>query len=562
MGLQRNAEIAAVFAEIAFFSELADANPFKIRALQNGARAIEETGEDVATLARENRLGEIAGVGKGLAAAIKEFLNTGKVAELEALRREFPPGLLELKSVPGLGPKRIKKLYDELGIASLTELEYALNENRLVELKGFGEKMQKKFQAALADLKASRGRILLPRALEAGEAVLAALAKVSGVKRAEETGELRRRLETVGSLDFVLETGAEAPKPKTIASALAKLEITPTDSDAADPELCFTGVNADGIAVRVFAAPAAKFAALEIELTGSSEFLAALNEKNGATAKFKTEAEYFAAHDLPWIPPEAREGDPREIARNIASLVEEKDIRGIFHAHTTASDGTATLAEMAARCQELGFEYLGVSDHSQSAGYAGGLKADAILRQREEVERLNAKFTGFRIFHGIESDIKNDGALDYPEKVLKEFDFVIASLHGGFQMPRAEMTERVCTALANPFTTWLGHATARLLLGRRGVDLDMDAVLAAAAKHRKSIELNANPYRLDLDWRHLRQARQKKIPIGIFPDAHSTGGIADFRWGVIMARKGGLTKADVVNTKPLKEMEAWLARRL
>ena len=552
-----NEKIANLFSEMAFLMELGGENPFKVRAFTNGAQVIEDAKEDIAKLAKAGRLAELKGVGKGLAAAIGEYLETGTVKEYEKLKSAYPEGLLELRDVPGLGPKRIKTLYDELEISSLAELEYAVSENRLVELKGFGAKTQAKIQEALVHLKANRGRMLLPRALDRSLDIRAALAKLPGVKRAEETGELRRRLETIGSLDFLLETektlGATA-----IEKALLKLEVEIADAQGGSG-LLFAG-KLDGVDLRVYGASAANFAALDIQLTGSEDFLAKL-PKSKAKGGFTSEEKFFQDIGLPWIPPEAREGDPREAASHTESLVEEKDIRGVFHAHTTASDGTATLAEMAEKCQELGLEYLGISEHSQSAGYAGGLKPDDILRQREEIERLNAKYKGFKIFHGIESDIKNDGALDYPEKILKEFDFVIASLHGNFQMPRAEMTARVCAAISHPRCTWLGHATGRLLLGRRGVDLDMEAVLEAAGKAKKSIELNANPYRLDLDWRHLRRARELKVSIGIFPDAHSTGGLEDYRWGVLMARKAGLGKADVVNTKPLKEMEKWLSER-
>ncbi|NUM88575.1 MAG: PHP domain-containing protein, partial [Bdellovibrionales bacterium] len=257
-------------------------------------------------------------------------------------------------------------------------------------------------------------------------------------------------------------------------------------------------------------------------------------------------------------PPEAREAATEEVS---TPLLEEKHLRGVFHLHTTASDGRNTLEEMVAACVERGWEYVGISDHSQSAFYAGGLKAQDIKRQRAAIDGLRGKFPGVTIFHGIESDILPDGSLDYPEKVLREFDFVIASVHGQMKMDRVSMTERLCCAIENPRTTWLGHMTGRLLLGRPGYGVDFEKILRAAEKTGAGLELNSNPYRLDVDWRLLPEARRRGVPVGIFPDAHSVAGLDDVKWGVLMARKAGLGPSHVSNTKTAREMKAWLESR-
>lgn len=407
--------------------------------------------------------------------------------------------------------------------------------------------------------------MLLPQAIALAEDLAASLKNIRGVKSCVETGELRRRLETIARIDILMEVDAKKFDAAALAKTLAAHAVSPQEPAPAiefSEFLCFHGKHDSNLALHIFAwngGARISYPALEVALTGNSDFWNSLPKAALAT-QARDEKEFFQALHLTWIPPEAREGKIAQVEKHSGELLEESDIRGIFHAHTTASDGVNTLEEMAKRCIDLGFEYLGISEHSQSAGYAGGLNADAIQRQREEIDELNSTFKNFKIFQGIESDILKEGALDYPAKILEKLDFVIASLHGQFQMGREEITERVCRALENPFTTWLGHPTGRLLLGRKGADLDMDQVLETAAKHKKSLELNSNPYRLDLDWRYARIAQQKKIPIGVFPDAHSMHGISDIRWGVLMARKAGLTKADIVNAKGLSEMEKWLKK--
>ena len=530
--------VVEILREMAFFSELKNENPFKIRALQRSADLLEEQGVDAAELVRTGEITKIPGVGKGTQGLVKEFVDTGKVAEHESLRREFPAGILELLEIRGLGPKKIKALYVQLSIGSLGELEYACQENRLLELKGFGQKTQDSVLKNIEALKANRSKAILPMAMNQAEDVREELLALAGVARVEETGELRRKFPVIASLDFVVAGDAGLP------AVLAKAGFVENTG-------VFERKLPDSLRVRVWVASAGDFGARLFSTTGPDAFVAGKNVKAAAEEDL-----VFHALGLAVVPAESRD---KGVAP--AGLVEVGDIKGVFHLHTTWSDGKNSLAEMAAGAVERGYEYLGVSEHSQTAFYANGLNAKRIVEQRREIEGLREKFPSLRIFHGIESDILADGSLDFPEDVLAGFDFVIASIHGQMKMSSEDMTRRICRALENPATTWLGHWSGRLLLAREGFAFDQEKVLATAAKLGKGIELNSNPYRLDLDWQVAGDAAARGIPIGIFPDAHSVGGFDDLKYGVWMARKAGLTAAQVVNTKPRKEMETWLRER-
>lgn len=567
LGDSMNQQIIAILEDLAFYSELASANPFKIKALHNGARVIQGLPDTVETMLENGELAKTKGIGKGLISIISDVVANGESKELKEASEQFPAQILELREIPGLGPKKIKALYENFSIASISELEYACHENRLVELKGFGAKSQEKIIRALDELRLNRGKVLLPVAEHLGHAIHAQLKKIKRIHSAEVVGELRRLNEVIASLDFLID--ADASSEKELLQLLANLPIewsknaqkSDTEVSATPAVLVIHGTHEDGINVRFFLRQATteiSLAAQKALLTGPEAIRSKLNKNPNALEK-DSEIEVFAAAGIPFLAPEVRD-NPAPIAES-AQLIECSDIKGVFHLHTTASDGANSLAEMAEKCRALGFSYMGVSDHSQSAFYAGGLKKDAIEKQREEIASLNAQWSDFKIFHGIESDILANGELDYPDSILAKFDFVIASVHGQFQMKPDDMTKRICRALSNPYTTWLGHPTGRLLLGRKGYEFDFDEVFATAAKEKKGIELNSNPYRLDLDWRHLQKAGKLKIDIGIFPDAHSARGLEDFRYGVMMARKGGLTVENISNTKSLKEMEAWLAKK-
>jgi DNA polymerase (family X) len=531
-----NDAFSQILDDMAFLAELRDENPFKIRAWKNAAGIFAELSEPVEALVANGGIKGIEGVGKGTQALAKEYVETGKVAELEEMKKAFPPGILELRGVRGLGPKKIRQLYEDLNISSLAELEYACEENRLVDLKGFGEKTQANILKSIQEARSYKGKVILPVALQEAEEIREELASLKGIKRVEPTGELRRHSEILGSIDFLVEGDS---------AVLEKDGFTKEDG--------FWRKNSErGMEVRAFLATAKDFGSRWVETTGPGEFV----EKLGKISPASTEEEVFSAKKAKFMPAECRDlGLPSD------QLIEEKDIRGVFHLHTTWSDGKNTLEEMVIEAEKLGLEYLGVSEHSQSAFYANGLDEKRVAEQRAEIAKIQKKHPKVRIFHGIESDILADGSLDYPTSVLQQFDFVIASVHGQMKMNKDDMTKRLCGALANPATTWLGHWTGRLLLGRSGYEFDVEKVLQCAARHGKAIELNANPYRLDIDWRVLPRAVELGVGIGIFPDAHSTGGLQDTKFGVWMARKAGLSPAQVLNTKSRAEMEQWLRDR-
>jgi DNA polymerase (family X) len=525
--------------DLAFLAELKGENPFKIRALQHAAETFAERDEPLAELVESGEIGRLPGVGKGTQTLAQEFAKTGRLTELEDLKREFPAGLFEIRMVHGLGPKKIKALFDNLQVSSLAELEYACQENRLLDLKGFGAKTQANILQGIARLKGYKGKVILPRALDEAELVREQLEALPGAELAVASGELRRLTEVVSSLDFVLEGSRKQLEPA----------LKEAGYEGSQP---FTSVSPAGLRVRVWLAGKNDFGRVLLETTGPAEFVESFGKLTDAAA----EADLFAKKHQPFVEPECR-----ELGLHPKHLIEEKEIRGVFHVHTDWSDGKNTLAEMVAAAEALGYEYLGISDHSQSAFYAHGLDEKRVLQQRKEIDRLQEQHPGIRLFHGIESDILAEGELDYPESFLKHFDFVIASVHGQMKMPAEQMTKRLCAALENPHTTWLGHWTGRMLLGRDSYAFDVEAVLKCAAREGKSIELNANPYRLDIDWRLLPRAAELGVSIGIHPDAHSAGGLADTRFGVWAARKGGLTAKQVTNTQSRKEMEAWLAER-
>ncbi len=538
--MEQNQELAAVLEKMAFLAELKDENPFKVRALSNAAGIIGELPKPLEEVVASGEIKKIPGIGKGTQAIVAEFLGSGKVTEFEELQKGLPEGVLELREVRGLGPKKIKSLYTELGVGSLAELEYACLENRLLDLKGFGEKTQASVLKNIKALQGYKGKVILPVALQEAEALIAEWSDLPGVSRAELTGDLRRHSEVVPQLDLLL-----AGKEKEITSALLKQGFQ-------EKAGALEKLSEHGLKVRAHLATPANFGSRWVETTGPGEFVAKLGELGA----FSSEEEAFASAKKKILPPECR-----DLGQAPAGLIEEGDIKGVFHLHTTWSDGKNTLEEMADAAVKLGLEYLGVSDHSQTAFYAHGLDEKRVMEQKKEIEKVQKKHPNLRIFHGIESDILSDGSLDYPASFLKNFDFVIASVHGQMRMSRQDMTRRICRALENPATTWLGHWTGRILLGREAYDFDLDEVLKCAADNGKAIELNANPYRLDIDWRLLPEAVKLGIGIGIFPDAHSAGGLADTKYGVWMARKAGLKAADVLNTKTRSEMEKWLQEK-
>lgn len=564
------ATIVAVFSEMAVLLELKGENPFKCRAFENGARALQGTSEDLAQLVTDDRLTEIKGIGKGLAKAITELHTTGRFAEYDLLKRTVPPGLLDMLTLPGLGPKKVRLLSDELGIHSSGELEYACKENRLLKLKGFGPKSQEKILAAIRFVRLNAGQFLLPLAAGEAAAVLAVLRQDQDVLQAEIAGSLRRRKEIVRDIDLVVASRRPEAVMRRFVALPGVQEVIAHGDTKSSVRL------SGGIQVDLRCVSEREFPFAWLHFTGSKEHNVIVRGRaQGMGLKLNEyglfdgdkplvcadEAAIYRRLDLEYIPPEMRE-DRGELelaaAHRLPTLIERADLRGAFHAHTVYSDGSATIAAMGDEAIKLGLSYLGISDHSQSAFYAHGLKLPDIKRQHEEIDALNRGSKNFRIFKGIESDILADGSLDYDDQTLKSFDFVIASVHSRFKMTAEEMTHRILTAIENPHTTMLGHMTGRLLLSREPYGLDVRRIIDRAAELGKIIELNANPYRIDIDWRHLAYAKERSLRVSINPDAHSVEGLSDVEYGIGAARKGGLTRANVVNTMSLKEMVEYL----
>lgn len=551
-------EISRLFEEIGLLLELKGESPFKSNAYYNAARTIETLTDDVTELVASGRIRELKGIGPALAEKLAELVGTGRLAYYDELKKSVPAGLVEMIAIPGLGPKKITAVWNQLGITTIGELEYACIENRLVSLPGFGQKTQDKIRQGILQLKKRRGFHLFSSAIGEAERIVAAIRQVQGVRRAELVGDLRRRMEVVRTISIL----AAADRPQSIltglqqAEGLAELTLSGTT---------ITGMSSIGVPVSVVVAEELTAHAL-LAATGSDEHLAALaaraarrqipwnpmGDPSGKRApKADSEEALYACLDLPFIPPELREGldeiDTAEAGR-LRPLVEAGQIRGIFHNHTTYSDGSASLDEMVAAAKALGYRYIGISDHSQSAFYANGLKEDRIREQHAAIDALRKRATGIAVFKGIEADILADGAMDYPDEILARFDFVIASVHSRFNLSEEEQTHRVLRALANPYVTMLGHPTGRLLLSREGYRIDMKRVIDAAKQYGKVVEINANPHRLDLDWRLCRYAKAHGVKVSINPDAHATNGLEDVPFGVNVARKGGLEASDVVNT--------------
>jgi DNA polymerase (family 10) len=573
-------EVAAALSEIGTLLELKGENPFRCKAYHDGARAVQQLPGDLKELVAARALHTVRGIGEALAEKITTLVTTGQLPYLTELRASVPAGLVGLLRLPGLGPKKVKALYESLGIDSVEKLKAACLAGEVARLRGFGAKTQQKLLDGIAFLDTVGNRVRLDLALPLGQALLEQVRRLPGVIRAELCGSLRRRRETAKDIDIL----ASSDDPQPIMDAFVKLpEVIqvvahgPTKSSVV-ASLAVAGekvvLSAD---LRVI--PDEQFAFGLVYFTGSKEHNIRLRQRaiergltlneyalagaSGSVAA-RDEADVYAALGLAYIPPELRE-DTGEVeaaeAGRLPRLVTEADIRGVFHNHTTYSDGSAGLEEMARAARDRGFEYFGVADHSQSLTIARGLTPAQVRRQWAEIDRLNQTLTGITILKGIECDILEDGSLDYDDRLLAGFDYVVASVHTHFAMTEEEMTARVCRALRHPAVTMLGHSTGRLLLRRDGYKLNLDEVLKVAAGHGKMIEINAQPTRLDLDWVHVKRAKQLGIPLVINPDAHSPAELDFFRFGVHVARRGWLTADDVFNTRPLAAVRDELRRR-
>ncbi|MBS1960912.1 MAG: PHP domain-containing protein [Bdellovibrionales bacterium] len=556
--------IVDLLTEMKTLLEMNGENPFKVRAFDKAADTVESLGdsEDWVGRAKAGTLTEIPGIGKGISALLTEFLLEGTAKERDALAAKLPEGLLELTKVPGLGPKKAIQVIETLGIKTLGELEYACRENRLLKLKGFGEKVQAKILEGVQYLMATSGQMKLAEAFPIAERLLPALAKTAnegrhpagGGLRVSETGALRRRMETLSSLDFLVET---LPGAKTTKQLEERLYGAVTALDGGIP-----------LAVKFTFAETARYGTELAHTTATEASWSALvpgrDSAAGGAPAADTEEKFFAEVHVPWIPPEMREtGEEVALARTgkLDEIVGWNDLQGCFHNHTTRSDGVATLEEMVVGAKARGMKYIGISDHSKSAFYAQGLAEAALAEQEKEIRAVQEKHPDIRIFWGIESDILADGALDYDAKWLDRFDFVVASIHSRFQMDRTTMTERILQAVRNPRTTMLGHLTGRLLLGRKGYELDIEKIISECAARKVAIEINAHPARLDIDWRWGPELRKAGCLVSVNPDAHEVAGLDDVKYGLCVARKALLPRGLVLNARDRAGVEKWLAER-
>ena len=568
-----NKGVSTVLEEVALFLELKGENPFKVKAYSNAARTIEILEEDLGVTIREGRLKEIRGIGEALAQHITELVTTGRLQLHEDLKNSIPPGHLEMLKIPGLGPKKIKVLHDRLHIKTVGELEYACLENRLVDLQGFGQKSQEKILQGIQQVKRYQGQYLYGEVISPAREVLKKILSHPKVIRGNLAGSLRRKMEVVRNINLVLSTD----RPEEVLSAFSKLpevEVVQSNDKGGGRTLLLSGVEVDLRITSDHTFPYALFC-----FTGSLAHWTSMLERakgmglqlseeglyrNGRSISCKEEEGIFNALGLDFIPPELRENrgeiEASEIHR-LPRLIEEHDIKGIFHVHSSYSDGTNSIRKMAQASKEMGFSYIGLSDHSQSARYAGGLSRERLQKQWEEIDQLNQEMEGFTIFKGIESDILPDGSLDYEGSILKEFDFVVASVHSHFNMSQEEMTQRVVKAIRNPYTTILAHPTGRLLLAREPYAIDMMLIIDEASRSKVAIELNAHPYRLDIDWRLCKYAKEKGVKIAINPDAHEEKGLKDTYYGVGIGRKGWLEPENILNAMDLGEMKSFLERR-
>ena len=599
-----NRDVAAAFDEIADLLEFQNANPFRVRVYRNAARRIGDLSEPLANVAADpNRdLTEIEGIGKDLAEKIAELLGTGSIELLEQLRDEIPGGVLAIMRVPGLGPKKAAALHKELGIGSLDELRAACQADRVQNLKGFGKKTQDKILAGIDLAARAQERMYWAHADEIVQELLAHMRTLKSIRQMEVAGSYRRGRETIGDIDLLVDSDdADAVMDhlirfEEVATVIGRgetkmsirlgrglqidLRVVPAKSFGAALQY-FTGSKDHNIILRgmakdrgllineygVFRAAKSTRKSAPGSARGSDELADEPTFKDPSSPNFlagRTEAEVYATLELPLFPPEIREARHEfewAAAGKLPKLIEAADLVGDLHMHTTASDGKATLREMATAAIERGLKYIAITDHSPRVSMANGLDSQRLRAQWREIDKLNDEFDHFTILKGIECDILEKGGMDLPDDVLAEADWVIASVHYGQQQPREQITDRILGALENPHVSILAHPTGRLINRREPYAVDLEAVFAAAARHGKLMEINANPARLDLDDVAAAAAKRHGIPLVISSDAHSTAGLGVLRYGVLQARRAGLTADDVANTRPWAKFKRMVGKR-
>ncbi|MEO1022577.1 MAG: DNA polymerase/3'-5' exonuclease PolX [Bacteroidota bacterium] len=582
-----NQDIARTLREVSQLMQLAGENRFKVIAFDKAAQTIDGLTEPLTGYIEQRTLTDIKGIGKSIAEDIYVFSETGSMPVLESFRQKVPPGLLKWLDISGLGPKNILKIHKEFDISTIEELKEKIDDGSIAALSGLGPKSAEKIKKSIQWMEEHNERCRLDEAREIGEAIFQSLKDLDGVQQIEIAGSYRRSLETIGDIDILI-AADEAFIPslfdaftshervlEVLGKGDTKSSVRTTEGRQVDlrivkPEhfaaalMYFTGSKEHNVVMRSRARERGmalnEYGLYQLDAEGATDF--------DAPVATQTETDIYATLDLPFILPELRE-DRGEFElfemHTELDLVTLSDIKGVIHAHSTWSDGKFSIKEMAQACIERGYSYLGLTDHSKTAAYAGGLTTDRVKQQWDEIDALNEAFeqngTNFHIFKGIESDILADGSLDYPDSVLEGFDFIIASVHQSLEMPRDQMMERFRNAIKNPYTRMIGHPTGRLLLKRDGSDIDLNELIELAAEHNTAIEINASPYRLDLDWRFGNKAKEANLITSINPDAHSITGIDVMEYGVRIARKAKFNKERVLNSWEMERVLAFFNAR-
>lgn len=562
----KNKDIIKLLSTTASYMELHGENDFKIKSYTNAIYNLERTERKLAYLELSD-LENIDGVGKSIAAAIHEINTTGNYAKLEDLIEQTPAGLRKLMKLRGLGAKKLKTLWSELGIDSVESLEHAIEEDKLTKLKGFGAKTVDNITELIAFAKSVEGWVHYAVAENMANNLINEIKRVLPDAKIEVAGKLRRKWEVINQLEFVLGYN-EISKANQLLDSINNISKTPKKSGP----FTWRGITdtEDAVEVVIHHTPIEKFYNTLFLKTGSPLHLThPIGESNlkliAEKDLFDSEEAIYSKLNMAYCAPEIREGTwefELALSNRLPNLIEIEDLQGVLHNHSTYSDGENTLKEMVDQCKKMGYNYLGISDHSKAAHfYANGMYEDTVKAQQEEIDELNQKLAPFKIFKGIEADILPDGSLDYDAKTLQSFDFVVASIHSSLTMEEEKATQRLLTAIANPYTTILGHMTGRLLLIRKGYPVNHQAIIDACAKHNVIIEINAHPKRLDIDWRWVHYALEKGVFISINPDAHAIDGFKDMYYGICVGRKGGLTKEKTFNTWSLEKVEEYFNNR-
>ena len=545
--------------------ELHEENSFKIRSYQSALNSLERGDQDLMDLSEEE-LGKINGVGKSIQEAIIQLRNTETFQGLEDLLAKTPAGVLEILQIKGLGPKKVKTLWEELGITSTHELMEACQSGKVAQIKGFGEKTQETIIQNLEFKASNAGKWLYADIEDTIEGLKNQIHQLLPSASIALVGEFARKMEIISVAELLL----AGEHLSTVKDHLSTIENIEWDWKISGPYTWRGKLLDQDLRVIFHFCSIEDFVSKKLSLTASTYHLISTTEDHESISEkiqkknYSSEEEFFSINNLQFIPAEMREGMGEvglAASNSIPVLLEERDLKGILHNHSTYSDGKHSLRQMAEHCKNLGYEYLGISDHSRTASYAGGLDIEQVMKQHQEIDQLNLELAPFKIFKGIESDILGDGSLDYPKEVLASFDFIVSSVHSILNMDKKRATDRLIKAIENPYTTILGHPTGRLLLRREGYPIDHQAIIDACAANQVVIEINANPWRLDLDWRWVAYAMEKGVRLSINPDAHEMDGYQDMKYGVLVGRKGGLTPEMTLNALSGAEISEYFAQR-